>query len=66
MKFMKLTMNKAWNGKMISEPILNPKMKNNLECRATVLWGNYQSELLKLKQRKLILDENWKNNSEAT
>lgn len=54
---------KAWNGKMISEPILNPKKEKDLNCLSSVLWGNEQSELLKKRQIKLIKRENWTTNA---
>ena len=54
--------NKAWNGKMISEPILNPKKEKDLNCLSSVLWGNEQSELLKKRQIELIKRENWTTN----
>ena len=50
---------KAWNGKLISEPHLNPNMSSNLECKASVLWGTEQSEFLKARQQELIERENW-------
>jgi len=53
---------KAWNGKMISEPILNPKKEKDLNCLSSVLWGNEQSELLKKRQIELIKRENWTTN----
>lgn len=50
---------KAWNEKMISEPVIKLDMENDLNCQASVLWGNAQSEFLKKRQWDLIKREKW-------
>ena len=50
---------KAWNGKLIPEPKINPDKKDDLNCMASILWGTSQSEFLKQRQLELIKKENW-------
>ena len=43
------------------EPTIKPAKKDDLNCIASIEWGNGQSELLKKRQLKLIERENWAN-----
>ena len=43
------------------EPTIKANKENDLNCIASVKWGDGQSEFLKNRQRQLIEKENWKN-----
>ena len=45
---------KSWNGQLISEPVLKKSKSHSKICKWMVLWGNDQSEELKVIQRKII------------
>ena len=42
------------------EPTIKTHKENDLNCIASVKWGDGQSEFLKNRQRQLIEKENWK------
>ena len=42
------------------EPTIKANKENDLNCIASVKWGDGQSEFLKNRQRQLIEKENWK------
>ena len=44
----------------IKEPTIKALKENDLNCIASVKWGDGQSEFLKNRQRQLIEKENWK------
>ena len=41
------------------EPTMKAEKENDLNCIASVKWGDGQSEFLKTRQRQLIERESW-------